>query len=446
MNLLSEILNTRETSLAIWVMIALIALLFGKSTRKSFGAVIKAFFAKKLIIWWLAMVIYIGACVSLFYHFGLWTPDLLKETVFYILFSASITFFKANKISGEKHFFREMLKDNLKLGILLEFLIGLYTFDLWIELLIVPFAVLLGGMQAIAARDEKYQQVNSLINWIWAIAGIAGLIHLIHSVTLHFQDLLSLESLRQILLAPNLTLIYIPFLYVLSLHMVYETQFILLGFKVRDADLKKFSRRQAILRFKTDEEGLSRWVSRWNLMRPQTRQEVINTINELKAQQQLEKSPAVVLPVQGWSPYVAKDFLPDEELKAGYYDPSYEDKWSARSGSLRLDKDWSGNAITYLVTGNRFAAHQLELRLVAYEPEKVDGLLEVYVNRVALLFKTSTDVELPAKFVQGIAKGKTVKYKSGFYTARFYKEEWQNISKSYDLNFSISVKNENHSS
>lgn len=426
-----------------WLTLAIILLLLKDSTRSGFGSVLKALFAWKIMSWLLAMAAYISIFIYLFYRVGLWTPGLLKDTIFYVLFSATVAFFNVTKVAkGEKNFFLEMLKDNLKLGIFLEFLTGLYTFDLWIELIIVPFAVLLAGMQAVASRDEKNAAVTKLINRIWIIAGVAGLYHVGYSVIQHYHDLLSFDNLRQIILAPNLTIILIPFLYVLSLRMVYEEQFIQLGFKLSDKDLKGFAMRKAILCFKTDLDGLKRWVARWNLSRPQTREEILLTIKAFKAQQALENTPPIVPSEAGWSPYLAKDFLPDETLRPAYYDPAFEEQWSARSGNLKLDKDWSGNGIRYSVTGTQLAADKLELRLAAYESKNLEELSGIFRNRAGMLFKTVMGAEPPLKLNKALANTKNINFRHGIYFISLHKSTWGNITEGYDLIFTISTKHD----
>ncbi|MBL4675863.1 MAG: hypothetical protein JKY70_06620 [Mucilaginibacter sp.] len=437
-----DALSSREMALAIWIMIALVAILFKRSMRDDFGKLLRSLFVWNLMSWLIAMAIYISGFIYLFYRVGLWTSDLLKDTVFFILFSATVGMFKANKISEDKHFFLEMLKDNLKLGILMEFLVGQYTFDLWVELLIVPITMLLAGMQAFSKNDPKYAQVNKLINNIWYLFGAIVIYHLVDSVIGHFHELLSLAILRQILLVTNLTLVFIPFLYVLSLRMVYEEQFVLLSFKLHDKKLLRFAKRQAILKFRTDLQGLKRWVSRWNLSHPLTQEEILITIGAFREQQKLEKHPPVVSPPDGWSPYAAKDWLPDEKLKPAYYDPAYLEKWSARSTNLKLDKDWSGNGIAYSVTGTRLAADQLELRLAAYEPKNLEELSKMFSDRVILLYKIATGAEAPQKLRQALRNKKNINFRQGIYFVRLEKSIWGNVTQGYDLIFTIRIEND----
>jgi hypothetical protein len=222
--------------------------------------------------------------------------------------------------------------------------------------------------------------------------------------------------------------------------MVYEDQFISLGYRLPDKKLLRFAKCQAILKFNSDLNGLKRWVNRWNLSHPQTREEILTTINEFKAQQQLEKNPPIVLLHQGWSPYIAINWLPDEKLKPQFYDPAFEEKWSARSGYMKLDKDWSGNNIAYSVVGDRLAAHQLELRLAVYEPKNLKELDAIYNQRIELLYKKATGDIAPLKLMNAVTRKKNISFRHNIYFIRLEKSMWGNITGSYDIIFRISTK------
>jgi hypothetical protein len=439
MTLSPELLNTRETALAIWLFIALVFLIYRQDTRQSLGKVVQAFFNLKIFRWWTAMGIYLSSVVYIFYLVGLWTPNMFKDALFFYLFSATVTFLKANKIAEEKHFFRELLIENLKLGIILEFLIGLYTFSLWVELLLVPFVFILVGIQVFAERDEKFRQVNKLINYIWGIVGLIAIYNVVDSMILHLSDLLSLDNLRQILLTPNLILVLIPFLYVLSLFMTYQTQFISLGFRLQDKSLVHFARRQAMLRFNLDLEGLTRWVNRWNLSRPQTHHEILQTIGELKVQQKIERNPPEVRVDDGWFPYKAQYFIKEPKLIAGYYDPAYEGKWAARSDYFKLDKDWSGNYINYELSGDRFSVKKLALRLTIFRPELAVPLTDLFSRHITTLTLAATGKQIPVDVLQKMVSGKQVRLKHDIYFLRSRRELWGNITHSYDIIFSIAI-------
>lgn len=215
------------------------------------------------------MVFYIVQISFLLWYFDLWDGIMIKDTIFFILFSASVTFFKANKIDEDKHFFKEMIKDNLKVGIFLEFLIGLYTFNFVAEFIAVPITVLFGSLLAVAKGDSKYLKVKKLINAILTIVGIYTIYHVINAAIHHYKELFALENLKEFLFAPVYTLLYIPFLYLLSMYMVYETQNVILGVAIKEPTLKALAKEYAFRFFRNDLAGLKRWVRRVRFDNPQ---------------------------------------------------------------------------------------------------------------------------------------------------------------------------------
>ena len=57
-----------------------------------------------------------------------------------------------NAVSKEadEEYIRKVLKDNLKLTIVLEFIISTFTFNIWVELVIIPITTIIVIMNVIA--------------------------------------------------------------------------------------------------------------------------------------------------------------------------------------------------------------------------------------------------------------------------------------------------------
>ena len=52
----------------------------------------------------------------------------------------------------------KILKDNLKFTMILEFFMSTFTFNIWIELAIIPVITIITVMNVIAERKEVYWQ------------------------------------------------------------------------------------------------------------------------------------------------------------------------------------------------------------------------------------------------------------------------------------------------
>lgn len=162
--------NSREVALAVCVAFALLFFLRSADIRKSFKSVIKAFFARKLIILYLIAIFYSLIPLVIFYHFGFWRNSLVKDASFWLLFSAFPTLMTVSK--ADKHYFRNVLYDNLKFSIIIEFIVGLHTFHIFTEIIMVVAALFIGGIIAVSERDPKHKVVNAVFTRLAQIIGV----------------------------------------------------------------------------------------------------------------------------------------------------------------------------------------------------------------------------------------------------------------------------------
>jgi hypothetical protein len=65
-----------------------------------------------------------------------------------------MSLFKIESIKTDKSFFKNSVIDNLKLLAILQFVVGVYTFPIWIEILLVPVLALISAMLAIAENEK----------------------------------------------------------------------------------------------------------------------------------------------------------------------------------------------------------------------------------------------------------------------------------------------------
>src|SRR6266487_2639991 len=129
METLINVFNNREKALIIWILIVLICILVSKSFRPPFLSVLRALFARKIATAMLAMLAYISLVVFAAYKVHFWDISLLKDTIIWTLGTAFIMFVNSDKVNTESKYFKKVLLDNVKLIVLLEFIINLYVFN-----------------------------------------------------------------------------------------------------------------------------------------------------------------------------------------------------------------------------------------------------------------------------------------------------------------------------
>ena len=124
---------------------------------------------------------------------------------------------------------RELLYDNLKLVVVLEFIMNAFTFELWAELLIVPVITVVVMMSSYVEATKGDRDVAKFLGGIQAVLGLALMGHVLYSAVHDYQILGTLDTLRSFLLPIFLSTAIIPAAYLMAVYTNYESLFI--GFK-----------------------------------------------------------------------------------------------------------------------------------------------------------------------------------------------------------------------
>jgi hypothetical protein len=115
-------------------------------------------------------------------------------------------------------------------GALLEFLVGVKTFNLFFELLLQPVVVLLAMMVAVAETKPELRPTKRLAEFLLGLVGLLLLVLTIRSIVVDRETVDVGLQVRQLALPVWLTLVSLPFLYVLALYAEHQTAFIRMSF------------------------------------------------------------------------------------------------------------------------------------------------------------------------------------------------------------------------
>ena len=439
-----DLLNNREFSIVIWFVITLILLMLRPSTRKAIFDVLKAAFAKKLVQLYLWMVIYLISLVFLLNKISLWDVSQIKNTVVWLLFTGFPTVLNASKAGEDKNYFKDAIKDVFRFTTITEFIAGLYSFSLIAELIFIPFIVLIGGMLAVSKREKKYWPVTKLLNSLLAILGVFLICFTVYKLIGNFQAFTTTGTLSDFLIPPVLTLLFLPFILLVSIYMTYETNFVTIKFALRDPKLEKFARRQALLHFRLRTEDLKRWKDTLLRRERKTKEDIIASIQEVKDMKKVEKNPPTIPANLGWSPYLAKDFLLSDGIETGYYKRLYENEWSAISEYIKLKDDILANNISYYVIGDNEKVMLLEINLNVHTPkEKTDAHAKL-LTCAQNLYLSALNKEMPPDMAEAILQGQKKTIIEGKIKISLSRQEWpQHVHKGYGLKFFIGINPEN---
>ena len=219
-----KIFNNREIAIGLLFIILIVWILKDKKVRDSFWGVLKSFLALRKIL--IVMSLYICCIVFALYIFNFWELDLLKDTIYWFLGVALILFFNVNDIEKKANYFRDIIKDNFKVLLIVEFVSNFKSFNLVFEIISVIIIFFFSIVSAFTENDNTKKKENKMAQIVLSIYGVIAIGYSVIDIIRNFDDFATIYNLKSMLLSPIFTMLFIPFMYLLGMYMIYEILFV----------------------------------------------------------------------------------------------------------------------------------------------------------------------------------------------------------------------------
>jgi hypothetical protein len=272
-----------------------------------------------------------------------------------------------------------MLSQAVGWNIVIGFLLSAYTFNLLTELALIPFTTVLVFFVEFLKRKPEYSKVLTVAENLLAIFGFLVVGYAVQQLIAHFVQFATVQNAREFSIPVLLTLMYLPFIYILHLFIAYENAFLRLKYSIKNPIAREYAHRRVAFKFKFDLDGLRKWLRHIGLFEPTTEADVDASFTEIRSVRRREKRPYQVPPIVGWPPDKARTFLSKYQLETGDYHRSH-DGWLARSTHLKLSGSFLGNTIAYYIQGSEFSVHNLELILTIFEQSAEETAIAEFSN------------------------------------------------------------------
>lgn len=437
-----DILNNREWAILVWLTVLLLYMGFKANMQPVRVAAIKVlqcFFAWRIQSIIILALIYVSLVIYVLYQIELWHLGQIKDTLIWFVAVAFLSFFEIEKYKKDSRFFRDVVIDNIKLIALIEFLIGLYVFPLWAELILLPAATCITMMHVYSQTDRNHKTVETLLGNILAIIGLGLIAYSLHELIINFSDFTKLETAKDFLLPPLLTLTYLPFIFFMVIYTTYENIFSRLKFSVKNKWALRFIKTFSLIMFNLRIKELERWVWMLQVRNIATIRDVLQTWKDYKKMRKVEKKPPHISKNEGWSPYKAQLFLKDHGLLAGHYKKNHYD-WQASAPSVDFGDEFIPANIAYYIKGSSNIAQSLKVAVNINVSKDGDIARMKKLEASKALYQQAVGSELPIEFQQAILDEKILERECPPFYVKFEKRIWPGHHlNGYELSFCISV-------
>lgn len=363
--------STREIAILIWLAVGIGFCMIKPDVRTSLASVLRAFgnWRIQLVFWMLAVYTALVAWGSAWA--GLWDLGQLKNTIIWFIAVGFATLMRLPNLREGSKFFREWVSDNLKLIVVVEFLVTFYTFDLIVELLLQPVVFVLGAMKILADRDPKHEKVAKLLDGVFVAAGLAIIAYATYMIVADFSNFATLGTVGDFYTPILLSFASLPFFFALHVFMTYERVFSVLRFSIKDEQLRKRAKREIVLGFGPRPALVERWNRYVGAHRPTTIADLRRSIRDVKNARRREAKPIEVPAANGWSPDAARHFLEGQGIVTRDYHRLY-DEWMASSPYLEIGTAILPNNIAYYIDGDELVASRLKIVLNVNAPDEAE--------------------------------------------------------------------------
>jgi len=244
-------LNNREIAILIWLLIAFIGMMIVPSIRKPLFGVFRAATQKYVLITFASILVYFVFVILCLNQFSFWKWTYLKDMVIWLILDGVVSGLTAVSLEADHTFYKKLLFDNFKLVVLPMFLLNIFVFPLVVELLLIPFVILLGGLLVVSKNDKKNKPAHDFFIVIEVIVVVAVVVYSAINAISDFNIIGNMDTLISFLTPIVLTLFFIPFLFLLNIWTAYSQLFIYLKLnKKASKQLKNKAKRLMFRRYK----------------------------------------------------------------------------------------------------------------------------------------------------------------------------------------------------
>lgn len=215
-------LSTRETAALFWTLI--FAIWVFPRIKKDLKSLVIQLLNLKLLVPLGLIFGYTILIIHFLNNHGIWSADLLKDTIYWAILAIPVMIYQTTKSISFKRFLILELGAVISTSVITEFLVNFYTFNFFVELLILPIITLLILMETASGymNISGIQRTRALLKFVNASIGLAFIIYALHRIIDAPGSFFTIDSLSTFGLPLVLGTALIPVLFIIAIISAYE--------------------------------------------------------------------------------------------------------------------------------------------------------------------------------------------------------------------------------
>jgi hypothetical protein len=434
-----SVLNSREVATGIWFCIFTAWVVYKAKPNfiSMIEPVVKAALVKPIVFSFLLLLAYSLSLIPLLDTVGLWETHQIKNFVFWFFAVACVYLSKLPKIESDASYFSNSIKSAFKITAVLQFVLTVYTFSLWFELILVPITTFIVVMASFAKRNDEYKKVAKLCEVMIVLIGTLIIGFTMHQLITNFSEFGKTKTFYDFVVPTSLSLLVLPFYYLLAMYSVYERIFIRMQHFIKDKTLLTYAKRQAFLGFHFRFLKLDRWSYSLAVHEVTSKEDVKNSIARMYETFDREKSVATIPFQKGWSPQEATNHLVSYGLKSNPYKEIEPGLWWSSTPYLEIGNAIIPNNIAYYLEGEKDAVKTITIKANINEPDQSHLAISKFLDIADALFVKALSISMPIEVEKAICNKEHIELDVQNRKIQISSSPF--INKGYDIKISLTV-------
>lgn len=438
-------MSNREIAWAIWLAgLALTLTIRSPNIRGAFIRLIRASLHWKIIVFVFSLLGYFTAMIWFLAEVGLWEFSNLKVSLLWFVGVGVIALNKLATSHTDPHkYFKDSIIQSLGFVAVLEIFLGMATFPLWAEFLIVVISTCLAALMVVAKSNPETKPAGLVLEWILGLFALVLASFSLYSLWGGLSESQIRGAAEDFYIPPLLTLLSIPFFYGTWVFFLYNRVYVWIRIAAARWLVRTIALVVVFCVFNVRTSMLDRWK---HCIPPGSLNNLRDLLQSLRRayKMKLVDTPSNERSSEGWGVYESRRFLSHRNLQTGVYRRD-TNGWAACSANLVVGEGKHGeNSVEYFIFGDEQLVRQLKLVLNVFDPSIVEPARARFVSETEHLLSTALSTEafeLPHELERSIESESELTMQVDGLTVEVIRRAWCNHSfGGYDLSIVLSKR------
>ncbi len=256
-----NIFNNRELATVTLIMAVFVwTFIKNRDFLTTIKLALKSLCQKPILITTGILLLYISIVVHLLGRIDVWNMGQLKNTILWFVFVGFVQFINTAKITDLKEYLKTSLNSQVRLVVLIEFLVVFDSYGFVMELFLVTTVTFLLCCSALAQYKPEFQQQKKVCDYLLAVIGTLVLIHSILNIYTEPSKFVSIDTFRDFLVPILLSISLLPCVYIFYYVLAYDRAFIKTHIYTNSKQLRRYAKIRSFFAFKGKPSLINKWL------------------------------------------------------------------------------------------------------------------------------------------------------------------------------------------